>query len=254
MASDDDESAALTAVVDELLDAAAVGWKNLTRAPRTLAERWAFGVMTSRSSIALQFNGARLSEADAHTLAACLDGDVHTAALYLEYSDLHDGEGAADIVRAATQARALGTLSLAGNNALTYATLHPLLAPRSHGATHELHLSGTALGRDGALDLARWLGDGDCPLRVLNIASCGINGAGATALAEAVETNSRLVTLNLSNNKMGNSPAFPFAEALNANRALATLRLQRVSRAWDTAIGHRICGRHTRVKSRPCAC
>lgn len=216
-------------VVDELVHAAVTSWKNAAPVPRTLPERWRFQVGSALSAApAVVFNGARLADADVRALASCLEGDAHTAALYLEYSDLADGAAVNALIAAATRARALRVLSLDGNAGLSYATLRPLLSPRAHGAVHELHLAGTALGRDGALDLARWLRVPGCPLAKLNLSGCGIHAVGAIALAEAIEANARLRSVNMSGNRIGNPSAFAFAETVKANRALSCLRLQGV--------------------------
>ena len=79
-----------------------------------------------------------------------------------------------------------------------------------------------SIGDKGASILAEWLNHNNT-LLTLDVSMNGIGSEGTTALAEALKCNNTLHTLNISTNRIGREGAKAVAEALKCNTSLHTL-------------------------------
>lgn len=82
------------------------------------------------------------------------------------------------------------------------------------------------IGERGCQAIAALLRLTECPLRKLDLRSCGLADLGATIIAEAIKVNSSLQSLCLGRNNIGDESLNFFSVALQHNTTLQTLDMQ----------------------------
>jgi Ran GTPase-activating protein (RanGAP) involved in mRNA processing and transport len=183
----------------------------------------------------LDLRGNSLQDASCEALATALQYNTSLTKLILQDTDLTNA-GLAKLSVGLGRNKSLTKLNLRGNhlqgdlgcealvNALSPSS-SSFLSSCSVSALQVLDVSENNLGNAGAAALGRLLSTDPAALQVLHLESCDMTGSGVAALAQGLRENTHLQEWNLCQNVVDTKAARVVANMLECNKTLTTLNL-----------------------------